>query len=140
MSDDRGQIRIVHTPDTSIYIYTHTGGTWMPGDVAVGLRDGKNHMGKWNDPEYLTRYIYEGCLSANGIGFEEHPDLDHPVITVRPGTRDGEEGLVSWEARDGSGDCIMSFTRYLQINPLIWADLHKFEDHMHAALLREAGQ
>lgn len=76
----------IHIDDTDVYLYTHWGSETLPKLLANVLADGK----RLDDPEYLTRIIFEAMVedasyskeTGFGIGTQAHTDLDYPPIRV----------------------------------------------------------
>jgi len=89
---DRGNVRIKYDDGNSVYLYTHWGGTELSQMVARALDRGRK---RWDDPSYLARIIF--CEMVKGYEMEETgfgiapyetvPDLNHPTITVDPGSK-----------------------------------------------------
>ena len=99
---DRAQVRIVdnYQPEApGVYLYTHWGGTRLLHDVLRAL----SKQRRWDDPTYLARIVLNeiqgerppeedtiqrdywdecGC----GIDQAEHCDIEHPLITLIPGS------------------------------------------------------
>jgi hypothetical protein len=109
---DRGQ---VHIEDTGVYLYTHWGATSLPSVVSDALaRDAR-----WNDPEYLTRIIFdemtglEGETTGYGIGQEQHGDV-YRVVHIDCSEREGrvETGSASWHDDDSSSTDTYTFEEF----------------------------
>ena len=80
----RAQVRV---KDTVVLLYTHWGSSTLIKDIkkAIARRQ------RWDDPEYLTRIIFETMIvnqkaigeeTGFGIGTSEHCDLDYNPIIV----------------------------------------------------------
>ena len=89
---DRGNIKLVYGEKddeySPIYLYTHWGGSALPGTLAGALERGRE---RWDDPSYLARIIFsemikeEGLLdSLTGYGISPYEtDNENDIVTVR---------------------------------------------------------
>jgi hypothetical protein len=68
--------------ETSIFFYTHWTGDSVCQDLAQALDDGRS---RWNDPDYLTRIIFNQLQGDNrdltgfGIGLRAAADAEFPI-------------------------------------------------------------
>lgn len=102
---DRRNVRLNYGYDkSSVYLYTHWGGSELPIDVAEALRLGKD---RWDDPPYLARIIFSHLVGEDwdtnvGYGIDIKPvsDAALPMVIVdlwRQVVRIGEE---EWSFED----------------------------------------
>tara|TARA_B100000929_G_scaffold171085_1_gene135544 strand:+ start:280 stop:696 length:417 start_codon:yes stop_codon:yes gene_type:complete len=82
---DRGNIEIKqpHAED-SVFLYTHWRGCQIKGILADALAKG----GRWSDPSYLTRIIFQEMIGDNdtttsfGISVGQPDDNEYPIPLV----------------------------------------------------------
>lgn len=87
---DRGNIAVRQPRSgTSIYLYSHLGGTELPEVLQKALAK----RWRWDDHEYLTRIIFDemtmgdqGAETGFGIGVAP-PDNEHPILEVNCDTQ-----------------------------------------------------
>jgi len=117
-------------PAGNIFLYTHWGGTELPGLVKEGLKAGVN---RWDDDSYLVRILARGMGMGEdgetGYGIATYPpDNEHKFIVI-----DCEKQIISLETPDGdesryfAGDKInggtsWSFQEYVQIENPQWVN------------------
>lgn len=83
---DRANIRLRFTGDKAIVIYSHWSGHDLHEMAQIGVAK-VIESGRWGDEMYAARIFIsnvvpsEGLLSW-GIGFDEAPDAEHPLIEV----------------------------------------------------------
>ena len=76
---DRGNVRV-----GGVYLYTHWGGTDIPGDVQRALKTGW----RWDDTSYLARIIFEEMVgddrgTETGFGIDASEGVsNNPLVTV----------------------------------------------------------
>lgn len=99
---DRGNIEIAQPStkpeggETSIFLYTHWGGSELCQNLASALEKGR---GRWEDPAYMTRIIFNELQGDDrgttgfGISIEEI-DPEHPTPQVYWTTRTAKFGMA----------------------------------------------
>jgi hypothetical protein len=73
--------------DEGVYLYTHWGAEELGDDVIKAIKS-EAGKGRWDDPEYLARIIFD-CMKGDditgetgfGIGTKEHSDIEC-LVTV----------------------------------------------------------
>lgn len=82
--------------ETGVYLYTHHGGATIYEDVQ-NILDTQPALNRAEDPEYLTRIIFEGLVTKGfdkergfGVGTLQHSDIEK-LVTVEGGKITGYE-------------------------------------------------
>ena len=104
---DRAQVKIMdgYDPKRAVFLYTHWGGTELLMVIHTAIKKGW----RWNDGCYFTRHIFNEMQGEDrdetgfGIDTAEHGDIEHPLITLRPGP---EQSIVV-------GDYVASFKDFV---------------------------
>lgn len=112
---DRGNIAIEQstTPGDRVYLYSHWGGSELPGDLKTALAK----QWRWDDPAYLARIVFDVMTRANhgeetGFGISTHrPDNEHPILVVNCGTQ-----AVTAETERGKVTATWTFAEYLALD------------------------
>lgn len=115
---DRSQC---HIEDTGVYLYTHWGGVNLPQVVSDALA----REARWNDPEYLTRIIFDqmtegshGSETGHGIGNAQHGDV-YRVVHINCSEREVtvETGVAPWHDDDEAESVTYDFEQFANANP-----------------------
>jgi len=83
---DRGNIAVLQSGNDQVWLYSHWGGSDLPGQLKQGLTAGKP---RWSDESYLTKIIF-GCVvpkedweRETGFGIScRMQDNEHPINVV----------------------------------------------------------
>lgn len=87
---DRGNI-VLHDKGAKIYLYTHWSGSNIQEVLKRALIKGR---GRWGDPDYLHRVIFQELIGKNtdvtGFGLSTRlGDNEHPLLNVDAHVTDG---------------------------------------------------
>lgn len=100
-----------YTPNDGVYLYSHWGGTDLPGTVQKALQK----EWRWDDHAYLTRIIFDAMTDGSrdmetGFGIATEPC-------------DGQERIVEIDVKDQTvviGKRQWSFSDYCKLESVGW--------------------
>lgn len=119
---DRGNLVVKGYDDRQVYLYSHWGGTNLPGTLSRALVAGES---RWNDEAYLARVIFAHMIEGRpvddttGYGISARlGDNEHAILVVNA----VQQTVEVWAA-DWSGD--PSEDTWQQSYPIqTWIDMY----------------
>lgn len=110
-----------------IFLYTHWGGTDLPGTLQTALK----RRERWDDESYLTRIIFSEMIrgqerSETGFGISLRPsDNEHPYLRVNPDKQTVTVDFDPVRKYHNQPNRKFTFEKFVAIPDISWEALEK---------------